>query len=377
MMTKSAVKNTEFIVFIKEVDDNLKITIIDPVKEKLVCEELVSKDNFKDFFEEELIKLQQKLKVVFFLLPKCSYEFCKEAKALFNSIYIPTYFFYDVQLYLAFMLISAEHVSKIGETVVFITAFESEAKVYGYKFTKNGYLQRWILQVKIDDNKSDENIRTEILNNCNPNAFFIHANPANVIRLKEIFKDVKKVFTFESSENNWNPAEMKNVIEYSKWFFDKTYIKYFVQPVSDSEVELNRESRDVKYPVVTVAVNDPLPICHTVVVKKIVNTCSISVQKLSDVNATILETWLPDQNAHQHEAILSVDEEGFIDYQIKPILLPQIKNLPTWLTKNFKSGIPVIAFFENLSFICVHPDGKTEYEFLGSWNGNYIYFYNI
>uniref|UniRef100_A0AC35H0B8 Uncharacterized protein n=1 Tax=Panagrolaimus sp. PS1159 TaxID=55785 RepID=A0AC35H0B8_9BILA len=97
----------------------------------------------------------------------------------------------------------------------------------------------------------------------------------------------------------------------------------------------------------------------------------ISVQKLSDKNATILETWIPDQNAHQHEATISVDEEGFIAYQIKPILLPQIKNLPTWLTKNLKSGIPIIAFFENLSFICVHPDGKTEYEFLGFWNGEF------
>uniref|UniRef100_A0A914YP28 Uncharacterized protein n=1 Tax=Panagrolaimus superbus TaxID=310955 RepID=A0A914YP28_9BILA len=85
----------------------------------------------------------------------------------------------------------------------------------------------------------------------------------------------------------------------------------------------------------------------------------------------ILEKCLPDQKAHQHNVTLSIDEEGFVDYKVEAILLPHVHILQYKLTTNHKSGIPVITFVENLSFICVKKDGKTDYEYLESWNGKF------
>uniref|UniRef100_A0A914R4I1 Uncharacterized protein n=1 Tax=Panagrolaimus davidi TaxID=227884 RepID=A0A914R4I1_9BILA len=83
----------------------------------------------------------------------------------------------------------------------------------------------------------------------------------------------------------------------------------------------------------------------------------ISIEQKDGGTPKILESWLPEQNCHQHEITLSIDLNGFIDFSTKAIVWSNVKTLPKLLIENdFK--VPVISFSENLSFICVYKNGK-------------------
>uniref|UniRef100_A0AC35FIA5 Uncharacterized protein n=1 Tax=Panagrolaimus sp. PS1159 TaxID=55785 RepID=A0AC35FIA5_9BILA len=183
-------------------------------------------------------------------------------------------------------------------------------------------------------------------------------------RLKHIFGS-KKVFTFGEK---WNFDESKFLHEHLKWLFDKSYIQYHVQSSNFEKVCLNAKFGDSEHAFISFDEHVILPLSKTLIVKKIVNYCNISIEQKEVGTSKILDSWLPEQKCHQHEITLSIDSQGFIDFSTKAIVWSNVKSLPKLLIENdFK--VPVIAFADNLSLICICKNGK--YEYLNSWNGKF------
>uniref|UniRef100_A0A914QWU8 Uncharacterized protein n=1 Tax=Panagrolaimus davidi TaxID=227884 RepID=A0A914QWU8_9BILA len=360
------------LVLIKEETDVLKGIIVDYKNGKILstttldCKKFLDKDIPYVFF--------RRVKAVFLYIPELippdfssNYEFRKTLKSKFDAAKISYYFFNEFQWDFTNMLISVEFCApKIDDILLLIEIYDNEFVGFiAYQFTERGYIHSRKHFIKIDDTESDEYYYWQILNGIDPEALFIHGNSLIMMdRLKRIFGS-KKVFTFGEK---WNFDESKFLLEHSKWLFDKSYIQYHVRPSNFEIVCLNAKFGDSKHAFISFDEHFVLPLSKTLIVKKIVNYCNISIEQKDGGTPKILDSWLPEQNCHQHEITLSIDLNGFIDFSTKAIVWSNVKTLPKLLTENdFK--VPVIAFSENLSFICVYKNGK--YEYLNSWNGKF------
>uniref|UniRef100_A0A914YQA7 Uncharacterized protein n=1 Tax=Panagrolaimus superbus TaxID=310955 RepID=A0A914YQA7_9BILA len=77
---------------------------------------------------------------------------------------------------------------------------------------------------------------------------------------------------------------------------------------------------------------------------------------------------LKKKECHQNEIILSIDYNNFPSYKIKPIIIDAVKDLPETM-KMFSTKIPIIAFFDQSSVICIHNNNENGYDFIEQWNG--------
>uniref|UniRef100_A0A914XVG9 Uncharacterized protein n=1 Tax=Panagrolaimus superbus TaxID=310955 RepID=A0A914XVG9_9BILA len=362
--------NHQYLGFIIGQKKHFNFVVVDSVTSELISNAFVEGDEVKEFVEDISHIFNQKFKAVFLnvgeyqseVYPK-SYDFCKELKAALNLCNIPNHFFTHLQWCLSGLLISSGYIPTIDQYVLFVTQFGDEANVICYKYTQNGYANVATKDVDISESRDDENICADILQLCpNPSISIIKANAATMKRFKKLLKNLK-IF---SVPQDFSIVDPKYITEHSKWFFDRSFSNFHVLPVPSSMVKLFVQDGSQEFSFIVISNHAQLPVSHSRTVQKIVNYCCVSMNK-----EIILEKCLPDQKAHQHNVTLSIDEEGFVDYKVEAILLPHVHILQYKLTTNLKSGIPVITFIENLSFICIKKDGKTDYEYLESWNGKF------
>uniref|UniRef100_A0AC34FCY8 Uncharacterized protein n=1 Tax=Panagrolaimus sp. ES5 TaxID=591445 RepID=A0AC34FCY8_9BILA len=74
--------------------------------------------------------------------------------------------------------------------------------------------------------------------------------------------------------------------------------------------------------------------------------------------------------AHKRQITLSVNEGSLPSYKAEAKIHEVIKNLPQTLNEKDETiRMPVIAFFDNSSVICIWNADQSGYEFLDSWNG--------
>uniref|UniRef100_A0AC34FEA0 Uncharacterized protein n=1 Tax=Panagrolaimus sp. ES5 TaxID=591445 RepID=A0AC34FEA0_9BILA len=372
--SSNSVKNAKYLGFVYGQKKNFCVFVVDPDAQKLVCNTDVEENEIQDFMKNIPTVFNEKFKAVFLNIGgyqpqnySCNYEFCKEVKAALNSCNIPNHFFTQFQWYFSGLLITSGYIPNVDDYVLFITQFDDEANVFCYKFTENGYINVGWKDVDISEENHDNNIRAEMLEFFpHPSAIFITAATKKMKRLKAIFRNLK-VF---SSAQDFSFGDPKFISEHSKWFFDKSYTNFYVLPDAPSNVSIFLEEGTAQRPFINVYVDKThLPFSRTVNAQKVVNYCCVALS--INGSKTILERWLPNQNAHEHDVTLSIDEEGFLSYEIKAILWPHVDIFLSKLTKKLKSGIPVIALIENLSFICVRKDGISDYEYLESWNGKF------
>uniref|UniRef100_A0AC34FWM5 Uncharacterized protein n=1 Tax=Panagrolaimus sp. ES5 TaxID=591445 RepID=A0AC34FWM5_9BILA len=164
-------------------------------------------------------------------------------------------------------------------------------------------------------------------------------------------------------------AEEQAIVEMAKWFFDRSYIKFYILPRIQRPVEIFGVIGDSKMTFITAEYLESIPFKKAIIAaKSIQKICMMEI-----VEGKVIETLkMDDQKCHQRKVTLKIESECFPELLVESIIIPEIKGLPKKLDKISElseTKIPVIGFFGQSSVICVYKDGG--YQFLDSWNGLY------
>uniref|UniRef100_A0A914QE64 Uncharacterized protein n=1 Tax=Panagrolaimus davidi TaxID=227884 RepID=A0A914QE64_9BILA len=120
----------------------------------------------------------------------------------------------------------------------------------------------------------------------------------------------------------------KSIIEMGKWFFDRSYVKFYFPQVVPKTIDILCVTGNSRKKIIIAERNSDIPFDESMVISKTVQQCLI-----------------------------------------ERIIIPEIKELPNKLDQICDMKIPVIGFFDSSAVICVYKNDG--YGFLGSWNGMY------
>uniref|UniRef100_A0AC34EZZ9 Uncharacterized protein n=1 Tax=Panagrolaimus sp. ES5 TaxID=591445 RepID=A0AC34EZZ9_9BILA len=154
-------------------------------------------------------------------------------------------------------------------------------------------------------------------------------------------------------------------------FDDKSYVKFRILPTCSREYHLGFKCGSKCHRQIVAEWGEALPFKRSVIVPK-----SSFEYYIAHVDPIVDETFYIDwfslkENAHRHKLVLKVDEGNLPSYRVKELILDNVKNLPEKLSPDLKE-IPVIAFYDNSSVICVWKRiEESGYQFLEGWNGMY------
>uniref|UniRef100_A0A914QSZ5 Uncharacterized protein n=1 Tax=Panagrolaimus davidi TaxID=227884 RepID=A0A914QSZ5_9BILA len=149
----------------------------------------------------------------------------------------------------------------------------------------------------------------------------------------------------------------------SKWLLDKTSVKYYVHPTCARK---HRVMNTACKELITVDLYDHLPLNKSCIIPKSVDL--LFIQEIEQASGKINHDCKKmEQKCHRNKITLSIDTNNFAKFASEPVILPQIQTLPLTLNETDESNIPVIAFCDNFSVICIHKDGG--YKFVDGWNG--------
>uniref|UniRef100_A0AC34FC00 Uncharacterized protein n=1 Tax=Panagrolaimus sp. ES5 TaxID=591445 RepID=A0AC34FC00_9BILA len=168
-------------------------------------------------------------------------------------------------------------------------------------------------------------------------------------------------------------AGMNGIFEIAKWYFDRSYIKFYLLPLISEKFEIWGVFGTSQKKLITAEQRESIPFTKSVIAPKTYQKCFMSqycYQYHSDKNEVIETLEMNDQKCHQQKITFKIESECFPELIVEPVILPEIQGLPKKLDEIIlEEKIPIITFFGHSSVICVcKNDG---YTFLDSWNGLY------
>uniref|UniRef100_A0A914QQN7 DUF3822 family protein n=1 Tax=Panagrolaimus davidi TaxID=227884 RepID=A0A914QQN7_9BILA len=250
--------------------------IIDSITEKFVKKFLYKSEYSKLFMDELLTAANENLfKVIFVDLFELqfkeeqfgnSYKFCKDLKQKFNELKIPSYFFSEERYIFSSFLIAAKIEINFDETVLTIlpckNSSQKSGKFFGLivaelKFTPNGYvlIKHEILRF-LNSKENPEILFQKICGSSTPQK--IIASTINCkAAFKKIFKSKNVTFLNEGAHIYYE----RFIVETAKWFFDKSFIKYYILPISSRNIRIYGYYGTANniLDIINIKLNDPLP----------------------------------------------------------------------------------------------------------------------
>uniref|UniRef100_A0AC34F9W2 Uncharacterized protein n=1 Tax=Panagrolaimus sp. ES5 TaxID=591445 RepID=A0AC34F9W2_9BILA len=352
-------------------NQNLTCAIIDLKNDEPIFLFLV--DNVHDFvnsipkFFNEAFKavILEVFNFYLFLPYKNNHEFCQTLKAKFAEAQIQSYFLTNPEWLLARVLALKSYTSKINDVISTLMVTDKVAFITDYTFTKNGY--KLLCHHISPFTTTAAVMKKEIFRN-NPKAVFIIETEcsaqANMTRLKSILP--KSSAVIYASESDITDSA---IIKALKQIIDKDFIQCKFVPHCFKECVVRSKSGPSL--IFATKLMAELPLRNRKTVDKLLHEIIVTSEDHNMPNMPVtLYSCKPSSMAHKHEVVLEIDKENFVSWEVKPLILEEIQRLPIMLGKK-KVKIPVIAFLNNLSFICFRVADDMDFEFLQSWKGIY------
>uniref|UniRef100_A0AC34FTI7 Tail specific protease domain-containing protein n=1 Tax=Panagrolaimus sp. ES5 TaxID=591445 RepID=A0AC34FTI7_9BILA len=381
--SKKVEENTlSFYGFIGNKNGVLKVTIVDTKTEKIVKKlSFIVKEkyeNVKVFVQNIPSIFTKNFKTVIIQLFEFetseypnNYQFCKVIRNYFDFIKIP-YYFISGQNYLHTTLLAASNITaKVNDYVSFVSLINDDYIVEKYQFSENGH--NFFGIGKISSSRKPEIIKKQFLGFTNSapkivpfTLIFGSKNNAAAEKLQNVMPISDGFVVVDIQENGG--AEIQGIVEISKWILDNKNIKCYFLPKCCTEFLVVGKYGGKILPNVLTKLNSGLPSKNEGLFARS-NIEYFEAYSTLGRDYVYLSQLHLDKNCHRYNIICNVDINNFVFYQVKTIIIEQIKNLPTTLNKIVDSKIPVIGFPDNLSFMCICGDDG--YKFVDEWNGVY------
>uniref|UniRef100_A0AC34FIM5 Uncharacterized protein n=1 Tax=Panagrolaimus sp. ES5 TaxID=591445 RepID=A0AC34FIM5_9BILA len=295
--------------------------------------------------------------------------FCQAVKSKLDSLKILNYFISDVDFVTMQTLITTNINLKLHETVLTVIYQPSNLSVGVLEKTENGYKMIDKRNVFVNPSQEDvQTIRQKIFLSWNPKKIILILHMAETQTIKKYFRDILKSKKLVVLDRNHDFDTCKLVLEKCKWLMDKSYVKFHFLPISSQHFQVGIRMKEQHFPVLNLKADEQLPY------KKSATFSRIFAKSLFyGYGYRTLGLWPLnlDENCHEYEIALNVDNESFPEMNRTTVTNNMITILPIALnSSNGTHNIPVITFYANLSFICV-VDKNGKYDFLDTWNGKY------
>uniref|UniRef100_A0AC34FCA9 Uncharacterized protein n=1 Tax=Panagrolaimus sp. ES5 TaxID=591445 RepID=A0AC34FCA9_9BILA len=296
-----------------------------------------------------------------------NYEFCCEIQKCLDKFKIPYFFISRTEINASTALIGANITSNIGDIVLFIIIGYENFIIFEYKYTANGYIM-------VDNrafpysSESEAITKAKIMGACNP-SIILGCTPFNecpTTRLASIMKSEKKFIMVDFKLHGYKyPGEMV------KWIKNIKYTKFFVHPISWKNTGVIGVTGDTPRDLCEIHCSIKLPAETKCIVSKIFSHIRVlSINESNKLQQDLITQREMPKTCHKIEIALSMDINQFVTVTTKKIIVPEIKAFPKKLDECVKTKIPVIAFFDQSSVICV-AKGNENYKFLEQWGGVY------
>uniref|UniRef100_A0AC34FH02 Uncharacterized protein n=1 Tax=Panagrolaimus sp. ES5 TaxID=591445 RepID=A0AC34FH02_9BILA len=370
-----------------DMGDIITFFVIDSISETFVTSKTYQSENTKELLDD-IPALKDSFKAIIIdlfqlklnLTPyHVSYKFCEELREVLKKQKIPNYFISEETYLFTSLLTTAKMDLKFDEIVLMILPHKSNTPKYvrtsydltigEFKFTPKGYQlirQRDVSSLNVK--ATPEFLQRQICDGKNaPQNVIIASFYCKKIPFKKIFKSSNNLIILEKGLEWYRQGFL---IETCKWLLDKSYIKYYILPVSVRSLHVygffgtDHNVMDI----LKIDVYEPLPITKKAnFVKSLPQLHIIFKDRISKYGT---QTELP-ADCHGFEITVTIDEENFDEIDIPQMALKNFEKLPRKLNFMLESKkIPFIGFFDNSSVIGIYNEPQG-YEFLKEWNGMY------
>uniref|UniRef100_A0A914XVL3 Uncharacterized protein n=1 Tax=Panagrolaimus superbus TaxID=310955 RepID=A0A914XVL3_9BILA len=280
---------------------------------------------------------------------KDTLQFRKAVKEKLDQMKIINYYITKENFVQSQCLIAANYSSNLDDIVLIVMGAGENVVVSELRYTENGYKILRTDRFLTNERQRLENpeaISQRIYSFCKPKKIILSSANFELSAPPKYLKAMLKLSNKLIVVDRQNFIDI-SIIETFKMFDDKSYVKFRILPICSREYHLGFKYGSKCHRKIVAEFGEALPFKKSVFVSK-----------------SCLEFY----NAHRNELVLEVDEGNLPTFQVKEIILDSVKNLPKKLSANLK-GIPIIAFYDDSSVICVWKNGK--FQFLDGWNGMY------
>uniref|UniRef100_A0A914QKQ6 Uncharacterized protein n=1 Tax=Panagrolaimus davidi TaxID=227884 RepID=A0A914QKQ6_9BILA len=199
---------------------------------------------------------------------KSNLHFCEAIKAKMDEHNIRHYFD-SVKNFTHSLLFSNSKISiKTRNKVLVVVGVIETVQLLEYEYTENGYKETTIINLSINIQEDSKIAKEKILCSRNPKKIILVGNPdgKELTKFLRIALKSDKLIAFDYPPS-CNSQSFIN--EWTKWFMDKTYTKYFVMPSNARTYILGSKIDGKNYSLITLNSLQILPFSTDITLRKL------------------------------------------------------------------------------------------------------------
>uniref|UniRef100_A0AC35F2Z8 Uncharacterized protein n=1 Tax=Panagrolaimus sp. PS1159 TaxID=55785 RepID=A0AC35F2Z8_9BILA len=231
------------------------------------------------------------------------------------------------------------------------------------KFTPNGYkLVKHEIMRSLNSKENPEILFQKICGSSTPQKII-----AATINCKAAFKKIFKSKNVTFLNVGAHIYYERFIVETVKWFFDKSFIKYYILPISSRNIRIYGYYGTAKniLDIIYIQLNDPLPVKKAVYYSKSIPQLHVMFNESTHTYGYQHEL---SKNCHGYQTTVTIDEENFEIIETKSYCFNAFKKVLSQMNTLLNPKIPFIGFYDNSSVIGICKNSEEGYQFLEEWN---------